>query len=113
MPSEFQQAGQGQGECEYGDCGARASHGCERAALTQETAPRKSALQRACFILVPRAQGLDRWPMSGFPNALVDAESFPDGRYRRKFLPGTGYGKRASLRPRPARLGSAEAAAGL
>jgi 3-hydroxypropanoate dehydrogenase len=51
--------------------------------------------------------------MSGFPNALVDAESFPDGRYRRKFLPGTGYGKRASLRPRPARLGSAEAAAGL
>jgi 3-hydroxypropanoate dehydrogenase len=79
----------------------------------QETALRKSALQRACFILVPRAQGLDRLPMSGFANAEVDAESFPRGCYRRKFLLSIRYGERTSFRPRPAQLGSAEAAAGL
>jgi hypothetical protein len=113
LPGELLQAGRGKDECEYGDCRLRASHGCARAALTHETALRKSASQRACFILLPRAQGLDRWPMSGFPNALVDAESFPDGRYRGKFLPSIRYGERASLRPPPAQLGSAAAAAGL
>ncbi len=80
------------------------------AALAVETAFRNSSLQGAYFILALRAQGLDCGPMSGFDNAKLDAEFFPDGRWRSNFLLNIGYGERASLRPRLPRLGFAEVA---
>jgi 3-hydroxypropanoate dehydrogenase len=33
-----------------------------------------------------RALGLDAGPMSGFDNAKVDAEFFPDGQWKSNFL---------------------------
>jgi 3-hydroxypropanoate dehydrogenase len=41
-----------------------------------------AALQAGYFILAVRAHGLAAGPMTGFDNAGVDAEFFPDGRYR-------------------------------
>ena len=73
-------------------------------ALATETAFRNSSLQGAYFILALRAHGLDCGPMSGFDNAAVDAEFFPDGRYRSNFLMNIGYGERSALYPRPPRL---------
>jgi len=80
------------------------------AALALETAFRNSSLQGAYFILALRGQGLDCGPMSGFDNAKLDAEFFPDGRWRSNFLLNIGYGERAGLRPRLPRLGFAEVA---
>jgi 3-hydroxypropanoate dehydrogenase len=79
-------------------------------ALARETAFRNSSLQGAYFILALRAQGLDCGPMSGFDNAKVDAEFFPDGRWRSNFLLNIGYGERPHPYPRPPRLGFAEIA---
>ena len=79
-------------------------------ALAVETAFRNSSLQGAYFILALRAQGLDCGPMSGFDNAKVDAEFFPDDRWRSNFLLNIGYGERAGLRPRLPRLGFGEIA---
>ncbi len=81
-------------------------------ALALETAFRNSSLQGAYFILALRAQGLDCGPMSGFDNAKVDAEFFPDGRWRSNFLLNIGYGERRTPAPRPPRLGFAEIARG-
>jgi 3-hydroxypropanoate dehydrogenase len=72
--------------------------------LATETAFRNSSLQGAYFIVALRAHGLDCGPMSGFNNAAVDAEFFPDGRYRSNFLMNIGYGERDALHPRPPRL---------
>jgi len=80
------------------------------AALALETALRNSSLQGAYLILALRAQGLDCGPMSGFDNAKVDAEFFPDGRCRSNFLLTIGYGERPHPYPRPPRLGFAEVA---
>jgi 3-hydroxypropanoate dehydrogenase len=46
----------------------------------ETTAFRNSSLQGAYFIIAARSLGLDCGPMSGFSNAKVDAEFFPDGR---------------------------------
>jgi len=43
---------------------------------------RNATLQGAYFIIACRAMGLDCGPMSGFNNSKVDAEFFPDGRYK-------------------------------
>ena len=72
--------------------------------LVVSTAMRNGTLQAAYFILAARALGLDAGPMSGFDNALVDREFFPDGRYRSNFLCNLGHGDPAKLRPRAARL---------
>jgi 3-hydroxypropanoate dehydrogenase len=80
------------------------------AALALETAFRNGSLQGAYLILALRAQGLDCGPMSGFDNAKVDAEFFPDGRYRSNFLLNIGYGERSHPYPRPPRLDLAEVA---
>lgn len=80
------------------------------AALALETAFRNSSLQGAYLILALRAQGLDCGPMSGFDNAKVDAEFFPDGRCRSNFLLNIGHGERPHPHPRPPRLGFAEIA---
>jgi 3-hydroxypropanoate dehydrogenase len=55
------------------------------AALIQETAFRNSSLQGAYFILAARALGLDCGPMSGFDVAKVNAEFFPDGKWKANF----------------------------
>jgi len=79
-------------------------------ALATETAFRNSSLGGAYFILALRAHGLDCGPMSGFNNAAVDAEFFPDGRYKSNFLMNIGYGDRGKLHPRLPRLDFAEVA---
>jgi len=53
---------------------------------------RNGTLQGAYLILAARAVGLDCGPMSGFDNAKVDAEFFPDGRFRSNFLCNLGHG---------------------
>lgn len=80
------------------------------AVLAQETAFRNSSLQGAYFILALRAHGLDCGPMSGFDNNKVDAEFFPDGKWRSNFLMNIGYGDRSRLHPRLPRLTFAETA---
>jgi 3-hydroxypropanoate dehydrogenase len=65
---------------------------------------RNATLQAAYFILAARAVGLDCGPMSGFDNAKVDAEFFPDGRWKSNFIMNIGYGDDAKLRPRLDRL---------
>jgi 3-hydroxypropanoate dehydrogenase len=42
--------------------------------------------------------------MSGFDNVKVDAEFFPDGRWKSNFLVNLGYGDPAHLHPRNPRL---------
>lgn len=79
-------------------------------ALALETAFRNSSLQGAYLILALRAHGLDCGPMSGFDNAKVDAEFFPDGRLHSNFLLNIGYGERPHPHPRPPRLACAEIA---
>ena len=68
------------------------------------TSFRNATLQGGYFILAARALGLDAGPMSGFDNAKVDAEFFPDGRYRSNFLCNLGYGDPSKLHPRLPRL---------
>jgi 3-hydroxypropanoate dehydrogenase len=69
-----------------------------------ETAFRNGSLQGAYFILAARAMGLDCGPMSGFDAKKVNAEFFPDGRWRANFLCNLGYGDRTKLFPRQPRL---------
>lgn len=53
---------------------------------------RNGTLQGAYLMLAARAVGLDCGPMSGFDNAKVDAEFFPDGRFKSNFLCNLGHG---------------------
>ncbi|MEN9763884.1 MAG: hypothetical protein RI906_3710 [Pseudomonadota bacterium] len=55
-------------------------------AAREAAAFRNTTLQGAYFMLAARAIGLDCGPMSGFDAAKVDAEFFPDGRFRSNFL---------------------------
>ncbi len=73
-------------------------------ALIDETAFRNSSLQGGYFILAARAVGLDCGPMSGFDPAKVNAEFFPDGKWKVNFLCNLGYGDRSKLFPRNPRL---------
>ena len=60
--------------------------------LSEATATRNSTLGGAYFIIAARALGLDCGPMSGVDLAKVNAEFFPDGRWRANFLINLGYG---------------------
>ncbi len=73
------------------------------AALIESTAFRNGSLQGAYFILAARALGLDCGPMSGFDNAVVDREFFPDGKVKSNFLCNLGYGDPTALFPRSPR----------
>ena len=73
-------------------------------ALIDETALRNGSLQGGYFILAARALGLDCGPMSGFDAAKVNAEFFPDGRWKANFLCNLGYGDHSKLFPRNPRL---------
>lgn len=70
----------------------------------KETGFRNSSLQAAYFILAARALGLDTGPMSGFNNAGVDEEFFPDGKIKSNLLINIGYGDPAGLFGRLPRL---------
>ncbi|MGA7750060.1 MAG: malonic semialdehyde reductase [Gallionella sp.] len=78
-------------------------------ALIDTTAFRNGTLQGAYLILAARALGLDAGPMSGFDNAKLDKEFFPDGKIKSNFLINLGYGDHAKLFPRNPRLPFAEA----
>ena len=73
-------------------------------ALIEQTAFRNGTLQGAYFIIAARAVGLDCGPMSGFDNAKVDREFFPDGRVKSNFLCNLAYGDASKLHPRSPRL---------
>ncbi|HKW93734.1 MAG TPA: malonic semialdehyde reductase [Methylomirabilota bacterium] len=72
-------------------------------AFIADTAFRNSSLQGAYVMLAARALGLDCGAMSGFDNAKVDAEFFPDGRVKSNFLCNLGYGDPGKLPARPPR----------
>jgi 3-hydroxypropanoate dehydrogenase len=72
--------------------------------LIDETALRNGSLQGGYFILAARSVGLDCGPMSGFDAAKVNAEFFPDGKWKVNFLCNLGYGDRSKLFPRNPRL---------
>ena len=72
--------------------------------LAEETAFRNSSLQGGYFILAARALGFDCGPMSGFDKAKVNAEFFPDGKWKVNFLCNLGYGDHSKLYPRSPRL---------
>ena len=77
--------------------------------LGEETARRNSSLQGAYLIIAARALGLDCGPMSGFDNAKLDEEFFPDGHVRSNFLCNIGYGDPSSFTTRLPRLDFDEA----
>jgi nitroreductase len=81
------------------------------APLVEATAFRNSSLQGAYLMLAARALGLDCGAMSGFDAARVDAEFFPDGRWKSNFIVNLGYGLEAGGHyPRGPRLGFDEVA---
>ena len=73
------------------------------------TAFRNGTLQGAYFMLAARAIGLDVGGMSGFDNAKVDREFFPDGRVKSNFLCNVGHGDPAKVMPKLPRLDFEEA----
>jgi 3-hydroxypropanoate dehydrogenase len=73
------------------------------------TAFRNGTLQGAYFMIAARAIGLDVGGMSGFDNAKVDAEFFPDGRVKSNFLCNLGHGDPAKVLPKLPRLDFDEA----
>jgi 3-hydroxypropanoate dehydrogenase len=79
------------------------------AALIHETAFRNGTLQGAYFMIAARALGLDCGPMSGFDQQKVNAEFFPDGKWKANFLCNIGYGDPSKLFPRNPRLSFDEA----
>jgi 3-hydroxypropanoate dehydrogenase len=79
------------------------------AALIHETAFRNGTLQGAYFMIAARALGLDCGPMSGFDQPKVNAEFFPDGKWKANFLCNIGYGDPSKLFPRNPRLSFDEA----
>ena len=80
-------------------------------ALTETVAFRNGTLQGAYFMLAARAIGLDVGGMSGFDNAKVDAEFFPDGRVKSNFLCNLGHGDPTKVLARLPRLDFDEACA--
>jgi 3-hydroxypropanoate dehydrogenase len=78
-------------------------------ALREETAFRNSSLQGAYLILAARALGLDCGPMSGFNAEGVNAEFFPDGKWKVNFVCTVGHGDPSKIFPRNPRLSFDEA----
>jgi 3-hydroxypropanoate dehydrogenase len=69
-----------------------------------------ATLQGAYLILAARGLGLDCGPMGGFNAELIDAEFFPDGKWKAVgVLINLGHGDASKLRPRAPRLSFDEA----
>ena len=83
--------------------------GPEKREMANTHAFRNATLSGAYMIIAARALGLDVGPMSGFDNAKVDAEFFPDGRWKSNFLMNLGYGDASKLKPCLTRLDFDEA----
>ena len=79
------------------------------AAFAEITAFRNGTLQGAYFMIAARAVGLDVGGMSGFDNAKVDAEFFPDGRVKSNVLCNVGHGDPSKVMVRLPRLDFDEA----
>jgi 3-hydroxypropanoate dehydrogenase len=77
--------------------------------FAEVTAFRNGTLQGAYFMLAARAIGLDVGGMSGFDNAKVDREFFPDGRVKSNFLCNLGHGDPAKVMQKLPRLDFDEA----
>jgi 3-hydroxypropanoate dehydrogenase len=73
-------------------------------AFATRAAFQNGTLQVAYLIIALRAVGLDTGPMTGFDNAKIDAEFFPDGRFKSNVLINIGYGDRDKLFPRSPRF---------
>ncbi len=73
-------------------------------AFAKRSAFLNGTLQVAYLILALRAVGLDTGPMTGFDNAKVDAEFFPEGHVKSNVLINIGYGDAAKLFPRSPRF---------
>ena len=56
------------------------------------------------MMLAARSLGLDVGPMSGFNKETLDADFFPDGRWKSNFLFNLGYGSEDGLFERNPRL---------
>jgi 3-hydroxypropanoate dehydrogenase len=72
--------------------------------LAETTGFRNGTLQGAYFMIAARSLGLDVGGMSGFDNAKVDAEFFPDGRVKSNFLCNLGHGDPSKVMGRLPRL---------
>jgi len=72
-------------------------------ARAQEHGFRNGTLQGAYLIMAARALGLDCGALSGYDQAGLDAEFFPDGRLKSNFLCNLGYGDHSDIAERPAR----------
>jgi 3-hydroxypropanoate dehydrogenase len=79
------------------------------AKLAETVAFRNGTLQGAYFMIAARAVGLDVGGMSGFDNAKVDAEFFPDGRVKSNFLCNIGHGDPSKVMAKLPRLEFEEA----
>ena len=66
-------------------------------AFAHDTAFRNSTLQGAYFMIAARAMGLDVGAMSGFSNAVVDAEFFAESGWKSNFLCNIGYADESAL----------------
>jgi 3-hydroxypropanoate dehydrogenase len=73
-------------------------------ALALRSAFQSGTLQVAYLIIALRAVGLDTGPMTGFDNAKVDAEFFPEGHVKSNILINIGYGDAEKLFPRSPRF---------
>jgi 3-hydroxypropanoate dehydrogenase len=73
-------------------------------AKRMDTATFNATLQAGYFILAVRAHGLAAGPMGGFDTAGVDAEFFPDGRYRSILVVNIGHPGENPWFPRLPRL---------
>jgi 3-hydroxypropanoate dehydrogenase len=73
-------------------------------AFAKRSSFQSGTLQVAYLILALRAVGLDTGPMSGFDNAKVDAEFFPEGHVRSNVLINIGFGDASKLFPRSPRF---------
>ncbi len=73
-------------------------------AVASTTAVRNGTLQGAYLMIAARALGLDCGAMSGFNNAVVDENFFPDGRFKTNFLCNIGYGDETKIFARSPRM---------
>jgi 3-hydroxypropanoate dehydrogenase len=79
------------------------------AAHITTTALRNGSLGGAYLIIAARALGWDTGPMSGFDHAKIDAEFFPDGKWKSNFLCNLGRGDTTKVFGRNPRLDFDEA----
>ncbi|MEH6655906.1 MAG: malonic semialdehyde reductase [Loktanella salsilacus] len=75
----------------------RRPHFEDKPAHAEETAFRNATLQGAYFMIAARAVGLDVGAMSGFSNAIVDAEFFAGSGWKSNFLCNIGYADETAL----------------